>query len=359
MAVAGGVNKAMAFGLGVGVVGVAALSWRWSERRVHQSELEHEAQTELVRFASGVAKCSAGEQVLPDTSERVPTRLADVAGRAYTNQAGDFAGGAFKCASFAARSPQRLQYRWVKDSAAYGRVEARGDANGDGVPDHWYEVRIDCSNAGCEAPNYVHEVLSDGTRVPPGILGLFGRARGSQGEPPSLLADDSSRSGGRAGTGATKPLPAPSIAAGAAIALDTLFLESERRAAAKLPGSVLLELVIDKAQGAVADPAQGTTLTALYGHAGADGALAKGAAILRVSFDAAGLVDQPETAPRALHRIGFADCLPGQLLATLVQVEPRTLTLSWDEPRKRALWRVKTASAPQQSYGADKCALVK
>jgi hypothetical protein len=362
MAVSGGASKALAFGVGVGLVAALVLGWHFSERRAHETGAEREAQSELVRLGLGIAKCSAGDVSLPETSERVPARLADVAGKSYASQDGDFRGAAFACAKFSARPPQRLQYRWVKEGKLGGRAEARADVNADGVPDRWFEIRVECTPEGCQAANYPHEVLSDGTRVPPGLLGLLGRAKAVRGEPPSLLPDDAPRGVGMSGgeAPASPPPPPPVIAAGAPLALDTLFFESERRAAAKLPGSVLFELSLRQVRGSVAQPSEGTQLSALYGLSDAKGMLAKGERALRVVFDEKGLSDAFEPSPRPLQRIGFADCLPGQLIGTLPSSpEPRTLTLSWDAKRGRALWRVNEKSAPQRSYGADRCALVK
>ncbi len=347
----------MAFGVGVGLVAVAFIAWRFSERRQHRSEMQREVQTELVRFATGVASCSAGAQLLPDTSERVPARLADVAGKAYTNQHGDYHGRAYVCAGFSARSPQRLQYRWVKDGALYGRAEARGDADGDGVPDTWYEIRVDCSSAGCEAPNFPHEVLSDGRRLPPSLLGLFGRARATQGEPPSLSADDTPQ--GAASSRATAPPKAPLIEPNVALAFDTLFIEAERRAGEKLPGATLLEIEIEGALGPVADPKLGASLSALYGVADAAGIVAPAAEVLRVEFDARGLTDRLEKATRRLARVGFTECLPGKLIGSLPAAAARRMTLAFDRTRERAVWRVQEESAPQRSYGAENCALLR
>jgi hypothetical protein len=359
MAVSGGAGKALAFGIGVSLVAALIYGWRFSERRAHETGAEHEAQTELVRLASGIARCAAPDLKLPATSERVPARMVDVSAKAYGSQAGDFQGEAFQCAEFAARPPQRLQYRWVKDGSRNGRAEARADTDGDGLPDRWFEIRIDCSSDGCEAANYPHEVLADGTRVPPGLLGLLGRAKRTRGEPPSSSADDAPLAVMASGAAQAPPPPAPVIAAGAPVALDTLFLEAERRAASRMPGAGLLQLTLDATRGRVLIPAEGTTLTAFYGRADARGIVARGAEVLRVRFDAAGLQDAFEVAPQALHRVGFAECLPGQLLGFFLDATPRKLTLGWDAKRERALWLVEEKSAPQRSYGADRCAVVK
>jgi hypothetical protein len=337
-----------------GLLVAAWLAYGEAMRRSHSSGVTREARVELVRFALGMAKTC---RPLPETAVRVPARLSEVSGKTYASRAQDWEDPAYQCASFQLRDPQFLQYGWRKDSQDSGRVEARADSDGDGAPDLWYEVPITCQGQGCEAPNYALEVTADGRRLPPLLLRLVGQASSYSGEPPSALAGD--RSVATASSVLSPPAPPPVIAKGAAIPLDVLFVEAERRAASKLPSAVLLELEANQVEQRVADPAKGTRLRASYGVPDAKGKVARGAALVSVTFDAEGMSEKLEKAPRELRQLGNIGCMPEALLALAKMTPPLTMTLEWEAKRQRPLWRVKSGELPLRLFNVEQCAGVK
>jgi hypothetical protein len=260
--------------LGAGLLVAAWLAYGEASRRSHAGGVEREARVELVRFALGMAKMC---RPFPETGARVPARLRDVSAKTYESRAEDWEQPAFKCANFRVEDAQHLQYRWLKESDVSGRVEARADVDGDGTPDTWYEVPITCEAESCQAPNYVVAVKEDGERLPPLLLRILGQAAPYSGERPSSQPGDTQPMTGAAGSALPPPPPPPVIAKGAAIPLDVLFVEAERRAASKLPSAVLLELEATKVEQRVADPAKGTELRASYGAPDGKGKVARGA----------------------------------------------------------------------------------
>jgi hypothetical protein len=183
-------GKVVAGLVGLALVGGMVVAFRYSQKRGALSEVEREARLELVRFSGGIARHGIGNS-LPETTKRVPARLADVSGKKYASTSEDWSDEGFAAAMFQAPSPQSVQYRWLKLSVQSGRVEARADVDGDGRPDTWFEIDVSCPKANeCEAANFVHEVTADGVRQPPGLLAWLGRAPTFVGEPPSLEAED-------------------------------------------------------------------------------------------------------------------------------------------------------------------------
>lgn len=341
--------------LGLGVL--AWLAYGEAERRSHAGNVAREARVELVRFADGIAKCSA-KQALPDTGGRVPVSLSEVSAKTYTSRPEEWNDAAFKCANFRIGTRQYMQYRWYREGEGKGRVEARADSNGDGAPDTWFEVPVSCeAGAHCEVPNYPIEIGEDGERRPPLLLRLVGQAPAYRGERPSLVAGDSAPS--RDGTPRTPP-PPPSIAKGAAVALDVLFVEAERRAATKLPGAVLLELELLQVQQPLADPAQGTRLISRFGVPDLKGRVPRGADLVVVSFDAEGMSEKAGKASNDMRRLGAIDCQPEKLFPATAMPPPLSMALSWDASRDRALWRVKSGNpATERLLSAESCAVVK
>lgn len=340
--------------LAVGFLLAAWLAYGEAMRRSHAGGVTREARVELVRFALGMAKQC---RPFPETGARVPSRLRDVSIKTYQSRAVDWEEPAFQCAKFELREPQRLQYRWLKESDISGRVEARADSDGDGEPDTWYEVPITCAKDRCEAPNYALEVTADGQRLPPLLLRLFGQASAYGGERPSLVAGDQEPKTG--GSALPPPPPPPVIAKGAAIPLDVLFVEAERRAAKRLPSAVLLELEATQVQQSAADPAKGTRLRASYGVPDAKGRVARDADLVTVTFDAEGMSEKLEKAPRDLRQLGTIECLPEKLLALAGLAPPVTMTLKWDAKRERGLWRLKSGELTERLYNVEQCAGVK
>jgi hypothetical protein len=337
-----------------GLLLAAWLAYGEAMRRSHSGGVTREARVELVRFALGMAKQC---RPFPETGARVPSRLREVSIKTYQSRPVDWEEPAFQCAKFELRDPQRLQYRWHKDSDLSGRVEARADTDGDGAPDTWYEVPINCAKERCEAPNYALEVTADGQRLPPLLLRVFGQATSYSGERPSLVPGDQEP---KTGGSALPPLPPPPvIAKGAAIPLDVLFVEAERRAAKQLPSAVLLELEATQVEQGAADPAKGTRLRASYGVPDAKGKVARGADLVTVTFDAEGMSEKLEKAPRDLRLLGTIECLPEKLLALAALTPPVTMTLEWDVKRERSLWRLKSGKLPERLYSVEKCAVVK
>ena len=191
MSSSGAVGKVVAGLLGLALVAGLVVAFRFSQKRGLGSEAEREARIELLRFAAGVARCSAGQHSLPETGPRVPLHLADVSGKKYASVQADWDNPSFACASFQAASPQALQYRWRKITTESGRVEGRADVDADGKPDMWFELDVHCSKPNeCDAVNYVNQVSVDGVREPPRVLSWLGRAAKFIGEPPSLEAED-------------------------------------------------------------------------------------------------------------------------------------------------------------------------
>lgn len=337
-----------------GLLLAAWLAYGEAMRRSHSGGVTREARVELVRFALGMAKQC---RPFPETGARVPSRLREVSLKTYQSRPVDWEEPAFQCAKFELREPQRLQYRWHKESDLTGRVEARADIDGDGEPDTWYEVPITCTKDRCEAPNYALEVTADGQRLPPLLLRVFGQASSYSGERPSRVpGDQEPRSGGSA---LPPPPPPPVIAKGAAIPLDVLFVEAERRAAKQLPSAVLLELEATQVEQSVADPAKGTRLRASYGVPDAKGKVARGADLVSVTFDQEGMSEKLEKAPRDLRRLGVIECMPEKLLELAALAPPVTMTLNWDAKRERGLWRLKSGKLTERLYNVEKCAGVK
>lgn len=357
MALSGGVGKVLAAVVALGFIGVGVVALRSSQKRGRAAEAESEARIELVRAAAAFARCGVNRAAVPETSPRVPAHLSDIASKSYQSSADEWQTDAFTCADFSIAAPQLLQYRWRKRSALSGVVEARTDVDGNGVPDKWFEIEVSCSRPReCQAVNYPTEVLEDGVREPPAVLGFLGRAKSYVGEPPSLSDDDGPPP---APVGAPPPKPLAVVTAGVPTALDTLYFETERRAAAKRPGVVLLELEYKQVRDKLADAAQGTSLRALFGMPDPKGTVPRGAEIVRVDFSQQGMAEAVEKAPRDLHAVGFAECLPEKLLATLSPGEATSMTLSWDAKRERALWRVQQGKTLPRNFGADRCSLVK
>jgi hypothetical protein len=346
---------AVALGLGV----LAWLAYGEAERRSHAGNVAREARVELVRFASGIAKCSA-QQALPETGGRVPTTLSEVSAKTYMSRPEDWNDAAFSCAGFRIETPQYMQYRWYRDGKAKGRVEARADSNGDGAPDTWFEVPVSCEGgAHCEVPNYPIEISEDGERRPPLLLRLVGQAPAYRGERPTLAADEAA--GSRDGEfSPAPPPPPPSIVQGATVSLDVLFVEAERRAATQLPGAQLLEFELSQVLQPLANPAQGTRLAGKFGVPDSKGKVARGADIVLVAFDAQGMSQKVEKAPTDLRRLGAVDCQPEKLLKGAAMPPPLSMALAWDATRQRALWRVKSGTAAaERLLSAESCAVVK
>jgi hypothetical protein len=358
MAISGGVGKVLAAVAAIGFIGFGVVALRSSQERGRAAEAASEARTELARAAKAFARCGADRGALPETSPRVPARLSDVANKSYRSNEDEWRNEAFECAHFAITAPQVLQYRWRKHSTLGGVVETRTDLDANGVPDKWFEIEVTCSRPHeCQAANFPTEVLGDGTREPPGLLGYLGRAKSYVGEPPSLSANDELPP---APASAAPPKPLAVVSAGVPTALDTLYFDAERRAVAKRPGSVLLELEYKDVRNELADAAQGTSLRALYGMPDPKGAVLRGAEIVSVTFSAQGLVEGAEKASRDLHAVGFAECLPEKLLAVVGRPgETKSMTLGWDAKRERALWRVQQGKAPPRSFSVDQCSVVK
>jgi hypothetical protein len=342
--------------LGAGLLVAAWLAYGEANRRSHAGGVEREARVELVRFALGMAKMC---RPFPETGARVPARLRDVSAKTYESRAEDWEQPAFKCANFRVEDAQHLQYRWLKESDVSGRVEARADIDGDGTPDTWYEVPITCEAESCQAPNYVVAVKEDGERLPPLLLRILGQAAPYSGERPSSQPGDTQPMTGAAGSALPPPPPPPVIAKGAAIPLDVLFVEAERRAASKLPSAVLLELEATKVEQRVADPAKGTELRASYGAPDGKGKVARGAELVSVTFDAEGLSEQLVKAPRELRRLGTVECMPEKLFGLAGLAPPVTMALSYDAQRGRPLWRLKSGESPERLFNIEQCAGVK
>lgn len=358
------VGKVVAGLVGLALVGSMAVAFRYSRQRGALSDAEREARLELVRFSGGVARYGIQHR-LPETTRRVPLRLADVSGKKYTSRAEDWRDEGFSVAMFQAASPQSVQYRWLKLSPQSGRVEARADGDGDGKPDAWFEVDVRCPKVNeCEAANFVNEVTADGARQPPGLLAWFGRASTFVGEPPSLAAEDEAPpsplpSASTVATAAAKPLAV--VTAGTPTGLDTLYLEAERRAGTKLSGAVLLELEYKDTRGPLGNTADGMSLRGLYGRQDVKGWVHRGEPIVNVTFDQQGWNEVLEKAARELRTTGFAECQPEKLLAAMAAPTAATLALAlgWDAKRERALWTVREAKAAPRHFGADRCAILK
>jgi hypothetical protein len=183
------VGKVVAGVVGLALVGSMVLAFRYTQRRGVLVDAEREARLGLVRFSGGVARYGI-QRALPETTKRVPLRLADVSGKKYTSGPEDWQDEGFAGAMFQATSPQSMQYRWLKLSPQSGRVEARADVDGDGKPDTWFEVDVYCPKFNeCEAANFITEVTADGVRQPPGLLTWLGLGRRVVGEPPSVEPD--------------------------------------------------------------------------------------------------------------------------------------------------------------------------
>lgn len=361
MALSGGVGKGIALLVGVGFTVTCVYAFKVSQRRGFAGEAEREARLELVAFAGKMARCAVG-QGLPKTSARVPAKLADVSAKTYTSKPEDWKDQAFECADYQLTGAQHLQYRWYKNSPEYGSVEARGDTDGNGLPDTWYEIRVICSKPRtCEAVNYVSTVDENGLREPPSILRWFGRSKAFMGEPPSLSADD------EVAPSAPAPAPLPEASAkpleevkpGAPTPLNTLYFDAERRAASKLAGAVLLELEYKGARERLGDPVRGLSARGFYGHPDAKGVVAAGAEVVSVSYDQAGFKETLTKAPRELHAVGFAECLPEKLILALEPPAAITMTLAWSKKDARAVWTTQGGKAPPSSYSADTCAKAK
>jgi hypothetical protein len=357
MAVSRGVGKVVAVVVAAGFLGAGVWAWRASAKRGRGFEAEREARFQLVRAAGAMVRCSAEKRALPETSPRVPARLADLATGPYQSKPEDWQDAAFRCMPFSIKSPQLLQYRWLKRSDVSGALEARIDTDADGVADKWFEVEITCSPPGtCYAANFPSEVLEDGTREPPILLRVIGRANRYVGEPPSLRDDEPTEA-------SAPPPPAPKplapINAGAPASLDAVYLDAERRAGALLSGAALLELEFKGVKDKLADAAQGTTVRGLYGIPDAKGNVPRGAEVVSVTFDKAGMTEAKAKAGRDLHVVGFAECLPEKLLQAIGPVTARSMTLSWDVKRERALWRVQQPKAAPRTFSVDHCSQVK
>lgn len=359
------VGKVVAGLVGLALVGSMVVAFRYSQKRGALSDAEREARLELVRFSGGVARYSI-QHSLPETTKRVPRRLADVSGKKYTSTAEDWLDEGFAGAMFQAASPQSVQYRWLKLSPQNGRVEARADTDADGKPDAWFEVDVRCPRANeCQAANFVNEVTPDGTRQPPSLLAWVGRAATFVGEPPSLSADDEEPpplpSASAVAAAPAPPKPLAVVTAGTPTGLDTLYLEAERRAGGKLSGAVLLELEYKSTRGPLGNTADGLTLRGLYGRQDVKGWVHRGEPIVSVTFNQQGWAEVLEKAPRELRAPGFAECQPEKLLAAMAAPTTAILDLSlrWDAKRERALWLVKEGKAPARNFGADRCAVVK
>jgi hypothetical protein len=348
----------MAAVVGVGMIGASVWAFRVSQRNGFEVEASHEARLQLPVFASGMARCAAGRGSLPETGEWVPARLADVSGKAHLTAAADWADATFACANFELSVEQRLQYRWRQVSTSHGRVEARADFDLNGAPDHWWEVEVTCNQPGqCEAVNFVTEVMEDGVREPPGVLAWLGRSRRYAGEPPSLTADEATPP--PAPLSAAAPAPLAAVIGNAPTSLDTLYHEAERRARAHRDGVVLLELEYQGVRDRLLDPATGGALKGLYGAPDGKGFVRAGEELVSVTFDKAGVVVSSQKARRALHAVGFAECLPDELRIALGGDEPWRGTLAWDTERERPLWSVQRGKQPARTFSADRCSAVK
>lgn len=356
MALSGGVGKGLALLAGVGFTAGCIYAFGVSKRLGFEGQAQREARRELLVFAAKMAKCGVASG-LPETSGRVPAKLADVSAKVYSSKPEDWDDPSFECADYRLKEPQRMQYRWYKHGESVGTVEARGDLDGNGAPDTWYEIRVTCSKLGqCEAANYVSSVDEDGLREPPAILRWLGRSQSFLGEPPSLTADDEAPPPPSAQATA-KPLDV--VKPGEPTPLNTLYFDAERRAASKLAGAVLLELEYKGARERLGDPVRGLSVRGFYGHPDKNGVVAVGSEVVRVSYDQAGFGEALTKAPRELHAVGFAECLPEKLILALEPPAALTMTLAWSKKHERAIWTTQGGKSSPMTYGADKCALVK
>jgi hypothetical protein len=354
------VGKVIAGLVGLALVGGMALAFRYSQKRGALSDVEREARLELVRFSGGMARHGI-QHGLPESTRRVPLRLADVSRKKYTSTSEDWLDEGFAAAKFQATSPQSVQYRWLKLSPQSGRVEARADVDGDGRPDAWFEVDVRCPSVNeCQAANFVNEVTVDGVRQPPGLLAWLGRASTFVGERPSLEAEEAAPTPPAIVT-PTAPQPLPEVTAGTPTGLDTLYVEAERRAGTKLSGAVLLELHYESTRGPLGNTADGLTLRGLYGRQDVKGWVHRGEPIVSVTFTQQGWTAALEKAAGELHVTGFAECQPEKLLGAMAAPTTATLDLSlgWDGIRGRVLWVVKEGKAAVRRFGADHCAIVR
>jgi hypothetical protein len=360
-----GVGKVVAGVVGLALVGSMVAAYRYSQTRGAGSDAEREARLELVRFSGALARAGL-QNGLPETSQRVPRRLADVSGKKYTSVADDWLDEGFARAQFQAMSPQSVQYRWLKLSPQDGRVEGRADTDADGKPDTWFEIDVHCPKSNqCQAANFVTEVTADGVRQPPSLLSWFGRASTFVGDPPSREAEDTEAPPPPPSSASTANAPVPKplavVEPGVPVGLDTLYLEAERRAGTKLSGAALLTLEYKSVRGPLGNTADGLTLHGLYGRQDVKGWVHRGEQLVSVTFNQQGWVEVLQKAPGELHGLAFAECQPEKLLTAIAASTEKSLDLSlgWDVKRERGLWSAKEAKGPRRIFGADRCAIVK
>lgn len=350
----------------LGIAGVcllgAAAAFFYSQGIVRASDAEREVRGALVDLSKGMARCAANKSELPASTGRVPARLADVSGKKYTSLPDDWRDPAYRCANFSLTEPQVLQYAWEKTGDTSGRALAIGDTDGDGKPDRWFEVEISCpTRTTCEAANYVVEVLEDGTRVPPSVLRWLGRAKVKAGEPPALLDEPSGTPAGKgagAGAASSRRADEPARLDGSPVVLSAILNAAEAQARAALPHSVLLEFAASKLLGPVADPKKRAEVRVTFGVPDPRGTVAAGSDVLLFAFTAKGLEEARAKAPRELHSLAYPGCLPEAVVSMLGDVPVSSLLLSWDTPRKRALWSIQAERAKPKHVGAEACTLV-
>lgn len=359
MALSGGVGKWVAAVVGVGLIGASVWAFRVSRRTGFELEAAHEASLQLPLFASAMARCAVARRSLPATSGWVPARLAEVSAKPHVASATVWEEEPFACAGFKLSGEQRLQYRWRRNDDSHGRVEVRADFDGDGAPDHWLEVNVDCPRVGeCQAVNYVTEVLEDGTREPPSVLTWLGRARRHLGEPPSLT-DEVEPSAPIVSVARVAPPPLPAVESGVPSRLDTLHFEAERRALAVRAGVVLLEADYQGVSGALLDPGAGGALRSVYGSPDRQGLVRVDEDVVEVTFGPGGVEVKPKKARRPLHAVGLVDCLPERLLASVGGDRALRATLAWDSARERASWTVRETNKPPRTFSAERCAAMR
>jgi hypothetical protein len=142
------------------LVRFSALSAARARRYVGEARAS-EGKVAVMVLARGVAACASLERVderggvaagLPPTSKPVPASLAEIAAKPYVSSPSDWGEQAFACAHFSLEAPQSFQYQWVALGPRAGVARASADLDGDGKPDHRFEIDVTCGAGGeCRA----------------------------------------------------------------------------------------------------------------------------------------------------------------------------------------------------------------
>jgi hypothetical protein len=135
---------------------LAALAIHGVRRYIVQAKMA-EGRAAVAELARGIARCGAEQDELPETSSKVPSDLELVRGKKYQSAPADWDDDAFRCAEFRMTGPQYFQYQWVLKDAQAGSVVAVADFDGDGVPEVWLDLVVDCSGDSCRVADAITE----------------------------------------------------------------------------------------------------------------------------------------------------------------------------------------------------------